>query len=487
MTHVRVRFAPSPTGYLHVGGARTALFNWLFARHHGGQFILRIEDTDRARLKEEAIDNFLNSFTWLGIDWDEGPGKDGPYGPYHQSERIDLYQTATKKLLASGHAYYCFCTAEELEERREQARREGRPPRYDSRCRDLSAAEQEQLRAKGRQPVVRIKAPEEGVTVVNDLIKGDVSFDNSTLDDFVIMKSDGFPTYNFACVVDDSEMQISHVIRADEHLSNTPKQIILYQALGLDLPQFAHVPMILAPDRTKLSKRHGATNVEEYRDKGFLPEALVNYLVLLGWSPSEEREFFTLDELVREFDLGRVSKTAAVYDNEKMTWMNGHYLRELPLETIVERAIPFLEQAGTVSRADLDDRERLTRVISAIRERVKTLAEIPDAVDYFYNEVTEYDEKGAKKHFAKEGVVELLETARERLAGLTEFTLENTEEAYRQLIEERGLSGGALIHPTRLALTGRTWGPGLFEVMILLGKEQCLQRLAAAVHHIKGN
>ncbi|MDI3299684.1 MAG: glutamate--tRNA ligase, partial [Bacillota bacterium] len=326
---VRVRFAPSPTGYLHLGGARTALFNWLFARHHGGSFILRIEDTDRQRSSEASVRAITEGLRWLGLDWDEGPEAGGAFGPYFQSQRQQGYRQAAASLLERGLAYPCYCTAEELELRRKQALAEGRAPRYDRRCLRLSAAERERLEREGRRPALRLLAPDEGVTVVHDLVRGDVEFENAAvMDDFVIMKSDGFPTYNFAAVVDDAAMRVTHVLRAEEHLSNTPKQLAVYRALGLEPPAFGHLPMILAPDRSKLSKRHGAIAVEEFRERGYLPEAMVNYLALLGWSPGDEEEFFTREELVARFDLDRVGRQPAVYDVEKLTWMNAHYLRE---------------------------------------------------------------------------------------------------------------------------------------------------------------
>jgi glutamyl-tRNA synthetase len=325
---IRVRFAPSPTGSLHIGGARTALFNWLFARHHGGSLILRIDDTDLARSTEESTRGILSALRWLGLDWDEGPDAGGSYGPYFQSQRLELYTKIAQELVDQGRAYYCYCTPEELAERRKQAMAEGKAPRYDGRCRELTSQERIQKENEGHRPAIRLRIPDAGETVVQDFFRGDVVFANDVLDDFIIIKSNGMPTYNFACVVDDAKMQISHILRAEEHLSNTPRQILIYQALGYPLPIFAHVPMILAPDRSKLSKRHGATSVEEFRDMGYLPEALINYLALLGWSPEGEEEILSLPELVRQFTLERVGKTAAVYDVKKLTWMNGHYLNE---------------------------------------------------------------------------------------------------------------------------------------------------------------
>lgn len=487
MSKVRVRFAPSPTGSLHIGGARTALFNWLFARHNQGTFVLRIDDTDTERSTELSYQEILSAMRWLGLDWDEGPQKDGAYGPYLQSQRLDLYRQAIDQLLADGKAYLCYCTAEELAERRKQAQAEGRPPMYDRRCRYLTRAEQERLQAEGRQPVVRLAIPD-GVTTVHDLIRGDVTFDNSTIDDFILIKSNGMPTYNFATVIDDYTMAISHVIRAEEHLSNTPKQILVAQTLGYQLPAYAHVPMILAPDRSKLSKRHGATSVEEYRDAGYLPEAIINYLALLGWSPEGEEEIIPLEDIVADFSLARVAKTAAIYDTKKLTWINGHYLREADIDRITRLALPFLQAKGLLpDPLPEQDYSHLRAIIEAVRDRVKTLAEVADAASYFFTEITSYDEKGVRKHFTKPGVAELLEEARAALAALPDFNAQSTEEAYRKIAEQKGISTGQLFHPTRLAVSGRTMGPGLFEILELLGRETVLERLAKAIDWIKNN
>lgn len=486
MSHIRVRFAPSPTGNLHIGGARTALFNWLFARHNGGTFILRIDDTDLARSTAESKQQILSALRWLGLDWDEGPEVGGPHAPYAQSERLPLYERAARELVEKGLAYPCYCTPEELEERRKQAMKEGKAPRYDGRCRHLSPQERSRLESEGRRPALRLRVPETGETVVHDFFRGDVVFSNEVLDDFIIVKSNGIPTYNFASVVDDAEMEITHIIRAEEHLSNTPRQILVFQALGKPLPVFAHVPMILAPDRSKLSKRHGATSVEEFRDEGYLPEALINYLALLGWSPDGEQEILSLSELVEQFTLERVGKTAAIYDIKKLTWINGHYLNEIDLDRIVELAIPFLQKKGLVPEEIPEDlMGYIRRVVEVVRTRVKTLAEIADASEYFFKDDFDYEEKGVKKHFQKDGVAKLLEAARERLAQLERFDLETTEKAYRDLSEELGVKAGEIIHPTRLAISGRTMGPGLFDIMVILGKEKTLERLERAVQYIK--
>lgn len=478
MEEVRARFAPSPTGSLHIGGARTALFNYLFARRYGGRFILRIEDTDQTRSRAELIQGFLSGFRWLGLEWDEGPGVGGAYGPYLQSERGPLYREAVDRLLASGRAYRCYCRPEELAERREEARRAGRAPRYDGRCARLTPAQEEALGQEGRPAVVRFRAPV-GETVVEDLIRGRVVFDNqAVMDDFVIAKSDGFPTYNLAAVVDDNAMRISHVIRAEEHLSNTPKQMALYEALGLPAPRFAHVPMILAPDRSKLSKRHGATGLDEFMDDGFLPEAVVNYLLLLGWSPPDGRELITLDEAVANFSLERVQKSAAVYDKTKMTWLNGTYLRNMEPAELIRRATPFLQRAALIGEnLSPAEEEYLGQIILLVRDRVSTLVEVAEAAVYFYREPEHYDEKGVRKHLTGPQAEEILSRLCGDLEALPSWDLGTLEESFTQLATEMGIPRGQLIHPTRLAVTGRTMGPGLFEIVQLLGREKVLGRL----------
>jgi glutamyl-tRNA synthetase len=486
MSDLRVRFAPSPTGSLHIGGARTALFNWLFARSGGGAFVLRIEDTDLERSTGESARGIVSALRWLGLDWDEGPEIGGPYGPYFQSQRLRLYTEAVNKLLEQGLAYYCYCTQEELAQRRQQAMKAGKAPRYDGRCRTLSSEERIRLEQEGRRPALRFHIPASGVTVVSDVIRGEVAFAHEVLDDFIIMKSNGLPAYNFACVVDDSSMKISHVLRAEEHLSNTPRQILLYQALGEPLPIFVHLPMILAPDRSKLSKRHGATSVQEFTEQGFLPEALLNYLALLGWSPEGEEEIMTLPEMVRQFSLERVGKTAAIYDTKKLTWMNGHYLSEAPLDSVVDQAVPFLQQKGLVPDTILPEQYAyITRVVEIVRTRVKTLVEVADASDYFFSDDFAYEEKGVRKHFSMPGVDRLLSAAGRQLETLESYEVQVLEDAYRDLSAELGVSTGEIIHPTRLALSGRTMGPGLFELMAVLGKKRTLQRLDRAVQFIR--
>lgn len=485
MSEVRVRFAPSPTGYLHIGGARTALFNWLFARKMGGKLILRIEDTDVARLKEDSVSQILTSLKWLGINWDEGPEVGGDYGPYYQSERFDIYRKYCQQLVDEGKAYYCFCTPEELEAQREKQRQAKQPFRYARTCRDLTPEEVKARIDAGASYSVRLKIPAEGSVVVHDLIHGDVTFNMDQYDDFVIMKSNGIPTYNFAVVIDDHLMGMTHVMRAEEHLSNTPKQLLVYQAFGWEPPKFGHMSMILAPDRSKLSKRHGATSVEEFRSQGFVAEAIVNYLTLLGWGPGDEREIFTLQDTVELFELEQMSKKAAIYDTKKLTWMNGQYLSELPLEKILPEVKPFFVKDGYVDEAWFaENEEYFAKLVDTVRVRVKTLQEIADASDYFFKDVESYDEKGVAKHFKPEAVA-LLEECIAAVEADDVYSLETTEAAYNKIAADNNLALGKVIHPTRLALTGRTVSPGMFDVMVLLGKEKTLARLHKAVEFIK--
>lgn len=485
MSEVRVRFAPSPTGYLHIGGARTALFNWLFARKMGGKLILRIEDTDTERLKEDSVSQILTSLKWLGLNWDEGPEAGGECGPYYQSERRELYSKYAQQLLDEGKAYYCFCTPADLEAEREKQRAAKQPFRYARTCRNLDPEVAKARAAAGEPYSVRIKIPTEGSITVHDLIHGDVTFNMDQFDDFVIVKSNGMPTYNFAVVVDDHLMGMTHVLRAEEHLSNTPKQLLIYEALGFEPPKFGHMPMILAPDRSKLSKRHGATSVEEFRAQGYLPEAIINYLTLLGWGPGDEREIFTLEETVKLFELEQMSKKAAVYDTKKLTWMNGQYLSELPLEKILPEAETFFIKDGLVTKEWLaENKEYFAKLVDTVRVRVKTLQEVADASAYFFKDVEAYDEKGVAKHFKPEAA-ELLEKCIAALEADEVFDLTSTEAIYNKIAVDNGLALGKVIHPTRLALTGRTVSPGMFDVMMLLGKEKTLARMRKAVEYIK--
>ncbi len=481
MTDIRVRFAPSPTGTLHIGGARTALFNWLFAKHHGGSFVLRLEDTDMTRSTDESARGILEGLQWLGIDWDEGPDKDGALGPYRQSERLEIYQKYIQLLLNSGLAYYCFCTPEELQAGREKAREEKRDYLYDGKCRNLTHAEIDDKLRSGQKAVIRFKTPSQGITIVNDLIRGQVSFNNELLDDFIIVKSDGWPTYNFAVVVDDATMKISHVIRAEEHLSNTPKQLLIYQGLDIIPPQFAHVSMILAPDRSKLSKRHGATSVQEFRDEGYLPEAILNYLALLGWSSGEDVDFWKPADIIARFSLNDISRSPAVYDIEKLTWMNGHYIAE----TDPERLYTLLFDEGSAKGwLTPDNKDYVLKVISLVKTRVKKLGDILNDTNYFFEDGFSYDEKGYDKHFKKANASSVMKAALSIVKTIHSFDAATLEEYFRTTAAEMGFKAGDLIHPTRLALSGRTNTPGLFEVMELLGPERCRERIERALKQL---
>ena len=477
MSHVRVRFAPSPTGELHIGGARTALFNYLFVRASGGKFVLRIDDTDLERSRSDYIDKLIEAMRWLGLDWDEGP--------YYQSKRLEEYSREAERLLLENKAYRCYCSIEELATGRDTARKENRAYLYPGTCRKLTSKEEELFKKENRKPVIRLLTPDLGTTIVKDEIRGEVSFENSDLDDFIIIKSNGLPTYNFASIVDDLQMNITHIIRAEEHLSNTPRQQLCVVALGYEMPLFAHVPMILAPDHSKLSKRHGATSVEEFRDSGFIPEALMNYMTLLGWSPGGDKEIFSLEDTVKAFSLSKVNKTAAIYDTAKLTWMNSHYIRKYNLNKLAEIAFPFFEQKKLINgKLTAEESDYFLAVIDTVRERARTLVELTDAAAYFYVDQFEYDEKGIKKVFLKEGTSELLRHAMGELNLLKLFNRETTEQKYNDIIEKLDISLGQLIQPTRLAITGRTGGPGLFDIMTLLGRERTIKRLERAADYI---
>jgi glutamyl-tRNA synthetase len=481
-TGIRVRMAPSPTGRLHIGTARTTLYNWLFARHTGGTFVLRIEDSDQTRSSEEFTADILASLRWLGIDWDEGPEVEGPHGPYFQSQKLDRYREVAEELLAQGTAYPCYCTPEELAERRKEMQAAGLPPKYDRKCLTLSAEERARLDAEGRPKALRFRVPDEGSVGWRDLIRGEVSFENALLDDFVLVKADGFPTYLLAVVVDDHEMRISHVLRAEDMLSTTPRQLHIYRAMQWDIPELGHFPIILAPDRSKMGKRYGATAVTQYRGMGYLPEAILNFIALLGWSPGEDRELMTREEMIRDFSLESIGKSGAVFDLEKLNWMNGVYLRQLSPAQYLELAKPFLETAGLL--ADNPSEEYLTQVLLLEQERAKTLAELPELTAFFFREPESYDEKGEAKWFRREGAAALLRAIRQALSPVEEWTVESLEAALRGLADARGEKVGPLIHTTRLAVTGRTTGPGLFETLAVLGRERVLARLERAEQQV---
>ncbi len=474
--NVRVRFAPSPTGYLHIGGARTALFNWLFARHYGGTFVLRIEDTDKMRSTPEAVNAILDGMKWLGLDWDEGPGKGGKYGPYYQMQRLDIYKKYVHKLLATGAAYHCYCTSQELEASRKKRLADGGQAKYDRRCLNLSETERKQLEEEGRKPAIRLKMPEEQITV-DDLIKGKMEFDSRLLSDFVIVKSDGIPTYNFAVVIDDILMKISLVMRGDDHISNTPKQIVIYQALGEKLPDFAHIPMIMGPDNTRLSKRHGATSVIEYKSMGFLPEAVVNYIAHLGWSSGDNRELFTIDELVKNFTLDKISSHSAIFSMEKLNWFNSEYLKKMSDEEYASMLLPYLQEVHFMdNQISVEQIQWLKRVVSLMKSRIRNFRQFLEYADYFFTEDFKIEE-GAARVLEQKGVMKTLANLVDRLKKINHWTEENIEKAVREIADEMNLKGKEIIHPTRVSLSGKKVGPSLFSLMEVLGKENNVRRL----------
>lgn len=483
MKGVRVRFAPSPTGKLHIGGARTALFNWLFARSNEGKFILRLEDTDLTRSSEDSARSIIEDLQWLGLNWDEGPDKGGPFGPYRQSERLPVYRKYLQKLLQENKAYYCFCSAQELQAEREKAQQEKRDYKYSGKCRSLSKNMIEKYFQEGKKAVIRLKVPDAGQTVVHDLIRGKVEFANTLFDDFIIARSDGRPTYNFAVAVDDYTMNITHVIRAEEHLSNTPKQMLIYEALGFQVPHFAHVSMILAPDRSKLSKRHGATSVEEFRNEGYLPESLVNYLALLGWATGEDKDFRDVEEMIRKFRLEDISRSPAIYDKKKLSWMNGHYLCRINLSRIVSLLEKEAKAKGWLEK-DINQ-EYFCQVVDLVRSRAKTVNEILDHAAYFFEEFDSYDEKGVEKYFRKDNSLDILYKVLEIIEENPSFTAGELEESLRLQAEKMNIKAADMIHPVRLALSGRTATPGLFEVMEILGRNRCISRVKKAIECIK--
>lgn len=466
---VRVRFAPSPTGHLHIGGARTALFNWLFARHEGGTFILRIEDTDRSRSTDEYIEAIIEGMKWLNLDWDEGP--------YRQTDRFDVYRSYIERLVQEGKAYNCYCSPEELEQRRQEALAQGKTPKYDGRCRNLKEP------VPGREPAVRFKMPLEGQTVVDDMIKGSVVFENNQLDDLIIMRSDGAPTYNFVVVVDDVDMKITHVIRGDDHLNNTPKQIHIYKALGYEIPEFAHLPMILGSDKARLSKRHGATAVMAYRDMGYLPDALVNYLVRLGWSYGDQ-EVFTREELIKYFSFESVGKSSAVFNPEKLLWLNSQYMINSDPGKLAELVMPFLMNEKIIGADRTLDKQWLSKAITTLKERARTLVELASRLRYYIVEYVNYDEK-AKTKFLNDKSLPYLAELRENLAPLTDFSASELEKVFKAIVDRHGIKLGNLAQPVRVAITGGTESPGIFEVLEIVGKEKTLRRLEKAIKTVE--
>jgi len=487
MSQVRVRFAPSPTGNLHVGGARTALFNWLFARRHGGKFILRIEDTDRERSKTEYEEAILKDMQWLGLNWDEGPSIGGPHGPYRQTERAPLYRDHLKRLIASGAAYPCFCNQKDLEAEREKAIASGGGYRYSGRCRHLSAQEVEE-RKKAKQPfAMRLKVPENSATVFNDLIRGEVRGDHAELDDFILVRSGGEPTYNFVVAIDDAAMRMTHVIRGEDHITNTPKQILLYQALGYESPQFAHLPLIMGADHQPLSKRHGASSVAEFKRLGYLPEALVNYLALLGWSLDGKTDIIQRADLIKNFGLERVNKAPATFDYTKLQWMNGQYIRKTDDEIIFQSCLEYLWDMGGIDDDFMaTSGTALKRMLGLVKPNLKTINEVGDQILYFLGDVHVYDPEGLKAHQRAENLP-ILGDALHLLEGDRIFSAMEMEDKFRATATAAGKKFGEYVHPLRLAITGRTSSPSLFEVIEILGRERCVERVKRFMRLIQEN
>ena len=475
MSSVRTRFAPSPTGLLHIGGVRTALFAWLYARHHGGTFVLRIEDTDETREHPEAIEQIQAALAWVGIDWDEGPGVGGPHAPYIQSERRGRHLAVAAELLASGRAYRCYCTPEELAAERELAREAGRPSTYSRRCLARPADELAELERSGAASVIRLRVPDEGICLVDDLVRGEVRFEYALLGDHVIVRSGGVPTYNFVNPIDDADMQITHVVRGEDLLSSTPRQVLIYEALGAPVPRFGHLPLLFGPDRKRLSKRHGATSVEEYRDAGYLPEAVLNFLALLGWRFDDQQELFSRDELIRLFEIERVNPSPAIFDADKLAWMNGVYLRGLAPDDLSARLVAFLASSGSALAASP---QRVRECVPLVHEKIATLAEFEGYCAFLFGPVV-LDPEAWARIAADEHCGALLDAATSALSDVG-WSLELIEGAMRGACEKLGVKPKALFGAVRVAITGRTVAPGLFESIELLGRDQTLARIASA-------
>ncbi len=479
---VRVRFAPSPTGPFHIGGARSALFNWLLARKTGGKLILRIEDTDRERSTPESEENIKAALKWLGMDWDEGVDVGGPYGPYHQMERLDLYRKYTEQLLAEGKAYYCYCTDEELEEERQSLIKEGKMPRYMGKCRNLTPEQIEKFKAEGRKPTVRFRVPADKQILVRDMVRGDVVFDSNNIGDFVIVKSDGIPTYNYAVVIDDALMHITHVIRAEEHLSNTPRQCLIYDALGFKQPVFGHISLILGKDHTKMSKRHGATSVDQYRKLGYLPAGIDNFLALLGWAPAGEQEIFSMDELIKAFSMDRVAKNPAVFDLDKLNWINQHYMRQLDEEAFFEAARPHMIEAGYMTGEETGEKLAwLHRVVATAQEHVSYAAQIPACVEMYFNDEFDFENEEAEAVLKAETVPAVIGMLLEELPRIENLDNAAVKALFKQIQKGTKLKGKDVFMPIRVALTGNQHGPELAAMIPLLGVERTAKRIKASL------
>ncbi len=478
----KVRFAPSPTGPFHIGGARSALFNWLVARNKNGKFLVRVEDTDLARSTRESEENIKAALKWLGLNWDEGIDVGGENGPYRQTERLDIYHKEIQRLLDEGKAYYCYCTEEELEESRTQQLAEGKTPVYNDHCRSLTEEEIEKYKESGRKPVIRLRVPKEGVFAFDDMVRGHVTFQAAGVGDFIIMKSDGIPVYNFAVVVDDALMNITHVIRAEEHLSNTPRQIAIYQALGYDIPKFGHISLILGSDHKKMSKRHGATSVDEYRKMGYLPDAVVNYLALLGWAPKGEQEIFTREELIEQFSMKRVSANDAVFDIEKLNWINFQYMKQLSPEELLELTLPFIINAGYITGPLSDEKkEWLKKVVWFVRDHLYYGAQTPENVKIFFEELPATTDEEMLDIMSRETSKMIIKSFAEKLSDLDTFNESSIKDVFSNLMKESGIKGKAAFEPVRIALTGEIHGPGLYTLIELFGKEKTIQRLKSSL------
>lgn len=480
---VRVRFAPSPTGPLHIGGARSVLFNYLYAKSLGGTLVLRIEDTDLDRSSRESEENIKGSLRWLGLEWDEGVDVGGPYEPYRQTERLDIYDKYIKQLLESGKAYECYCSGEELEEQRELCRQKGELPRYLNRCRNLTKEEKQEL-SKDRKSVVRFRVPEGESIIIDDKVRGVVTFESDGIGDFIIVKSDGIPTYNFAVVLDDATMDITHVIRGEEHLTNTPRQILLYKALRLPLPTFAHVSLILGKDRSKMSKRDGDTSVEEYRNKGYLPEAIINFLALMGWSPEGEEEIFSMDQLIEKFSLDRVSKSPAVFDMDKLNHINGYYIRNSSIDVISKMAIPHLKEAGYIPvELDSEMEEWIKGVVSVARNYIAYMGEITDHVDVYFNDEFKVDDDKALEALKGDQVPEVLKLLQKKIEK-EELNPEGVKTLLKEICTDLNLGGKKVFMPIRAALTGKTKGPEMHDLIPLLGPKRIANRIQNSMSQI---
>lgn len=479
---VRVRFAPSPTGPFHIGGARSALFNWLFARKMGGKLILRIEDTDLERSSRESEENIKAALKWLGMDWDEGIDVGGENGPYRQTERLDIYKKYTEKLLAEGKAYYCYCTDEELEEERQALIKEGKMPRYMGKCRNLTPEQIAAYEAEGRKPTVRFRVPADQQILVRDMVRGDVVFDSNNIGDFVIVKSDGIPTYNYAVVIDDALMHITHVVRAEEHLSNTPRQCLVYDALGFEKPVFGHISLILGKDHTKMSKRHGATSVDQYRQLGYLPEGIVNFLALLGWAPNSEQEIFSIDELIKEFSMERVAKNPAVFDIDKLNWINQHYMRQLDDEAFFAAAKPHMIAAGYMTGEETGEKLAwLKKVVATSKDHVSFAAQIPASVEMYFNDEFGFENDEAAAVLQAETVPTVIGMLLEELPKLEVLDGAAVKALFKTIQKTTKLKGKDVFMPIRVALTGNQHGPELAEMVPLLGIERTEKRIRASL------